>query len=143
MRFLAATALLIAALALPYPDRPVPLAEVGDSLPLVHPNDNRTPAGRLHGDTLELSLEVGRAIWYPEADSGSSIAVSAFREAGHEPQIPGPLIRVPTGSIIVASVRNRLTDSTIAVHGLLSHPASERQPAAPAGGLGHRHLHGR
>ena len=88
----------------------------------VIPNDNRIPAGRLHGDTLGIQLEVRMATWRPEADSGPSIEVAAFAEAGKTPQIPGPLIRVPTGTIIVATVTNALSDSTIAVHGLQSHP---------------------
>ena len=92
-------------------------------LPAVHPNDNRTPGGRLHDDTLELRLEVGMATWRPEADSGPSIEVAAFAEEGRAPEIPAPLIRIPSGTVIVASVRNRLTDSTIAVHGLVTRPA--------------------
>ncbi len=49
--------------------------------------------------------------------------VAAFTETGRAPEIPAPLIRVPTGTIIKASIENRLTDSTIAIHGLLTHPA--------------------
>ncbi len=124
IRFMAAAALLVAPVSRQQTVRPSSPDAAADSLPRVHANDNRTPAGQFHGDTLELHLEVGTAIWYPEADSGSSIRVSAFREAGHEPRIPGPLIRVPTGTVIVASVRNGLTDSTIAVHGLQSHPGT-------------------
>jgi FtsP/CotA-like multicopper oxidase with cupredoxin domain len=100
------------------------LGPAGPRQPVVHPNDNRAPAGRFHGDTLELRLEVRMATWRPEADSGPAIEVAAFAEEGHDPEIPGPLIRVPAGSIVVASVQNLLSDSTIAVHGLLSHPAS-------------------
>lgn len=92
-------------------------------LPTVHPNDNRIPAGRFHGDTLEIHLEVRMATWRPEADTGPAIDVAAFGETGHNPEIPGPLIRVPTGTVIVASVQNLLTDSTIAVHGLVTRPA--------------------
>jgi len=123
MRFLAATAMLATVLAHPHPDRPARIALVGDTLPLIHPNDNRAPGGRLHGDTLEIQLDVRMARWRPEADTGPAIEVAAFGEEGHDPQIPGPLIRVPTGTVIVAAVRNRLTDSTIAVHGLLTRPA--------------------
>jgi FtsP/CotA-like multicopper oxidase with cupredoxin domain len=94
------------------------------SLPPVHPNDNRVPAGRFHGDTLELRLEVRMATWRPEADNGPAIEVAAFAEEGRAPEIPAPLIRVPAGTIIVASVWNRLTDSTIAVHGLVTHPSA-------------------
>ncbi|MEP7326649.1 MAG: multicopper oxidase domain-containing protein [Gemmatimonadota bacterium] len=90
----------------------------------VVPNDNRLPAGRLHGDTLEVHLEVRLGVWSPEADSGPSIEVAAFAEAGKAPQIPGPLIRVPTGTTIVATLTNALSDSSIAVHGFLSRPSA-------------------
>jgi manganese oxidase len=101
-----------------------PTARLGDATLLVQPNDNRVPAGRLRGDTLELRLEVRRATWRPEADSGPSIEVAAFAEEGHAPKIPAPLIRVPAGTIIVASVRNALPDSSLEVHGLLAHPSA-------------------
>ena len=97
-----------------------------NSLPLVHPNDNRIPAGRLRGDTLQLRLEVRMATWRPEADSGPAIAVAAFAEAGKVPSIPGPLIRVRTGTTIVASITNALPDSTISIHGFLTRPAVAR-----------------
>ncbi len=123
-RLLAAAGLLLTAHAPPHAPCPPGSAPARDSLPLVHPNDNRIPGGRWHGDTLELSLEVRMATWRPEADSGPTIEVAAFAEAGHDPEIPAPLIRVPAGTTIVASVRNRLPDSTIAVHGLSTHPAA-------------------
>ena len=86
-------------------------------------NENRTPAGRFRGDTLEIHLEVGMGTWRPEADSGPAIDVAAFAEEGHAPLVPGPLIRVPTGKLIHATVTNALTDSTITVHGLFTRPA--------------------
>jgi len=94
-----------------------------DPLVLIHPNDNRTPAGRLQGDTLTLHLEVRLATWRPEGDSGPSVEVAAFAEAGRPPEIPAPLIRVRTGTVIVASVQNLLRDSAITVRGLATHPA--------------------
>ena len=87
------------------------------------PNDNRTPAGVWHGDTLSLDLEVRMGTWRPEADTGPAIEVAAFAEVGKAPQIPGPLIRVPAGTFIVARVGNSLTDSTISIHGLMTRPA--------------------
>ncbi len=124
MKILAAAALLAAALLGGCKPTGLP-AGAGGATPLVHPNDNRAPAGRLHGDTLELRLEVLMATWRPEADSGPSIEVAAFTEEGRAPEVPAPLIRVPAGTILVASVRNALTDSTIAIHGLVTHPARD------------------
>src|SRR5438477_266389 len=50
-------------------------------------NANRTPAGRLRGDTLEIHLAVGMGTWRPEADSGPAIEVAAFAEEGHAPLV--------------------------------------------------------
>jgi FtsP/CotA-like multicopper oxidase with cupredoxin domain len=94
------------------------------SLDLVVANDNRSPGGRLSGDTLHIDLDVRMARWRPEADSGPEVTVPVFVERGRAPQIPGPLIRVPSGTAIAASVRNALSDSTISVHGLLTRPAA-------------------
>lgn len=116
-------AVAIAALSLLSHSPPAP-AVVAAPLPLVIPNDNRVPAGRWQGDTLLLDLEIGMAVWRPEADSGPALEVAAFREAGAAPQIPGPLIRVPTGTVIRVHVRNALTDSAVSLHGLLTHPAA-------------------
>lgn len=95
-------------------------------LPFVLPNDNRSPAGRLSHDTLELHLFVGLAVWRPEADSGPSIEVAAFGEEGKSPQVPGPLIRVPAGTVIAATIRNQLADSTLRIYGLVTRPTGAR-----------------
>jgi FtsP/CotA-like multicopper oxidase with cupredoxin domain len=93
---------------------------------VVQPNDNRHPAGTLVQGVLHLDLEVRLARWYPEADDGPSLLVPVFAEAGQAPSIPGPLIRVPTGTIIEARIANRLGDSTITVQGFLTRPAAAR-----------------
>jgi FtsP/CotA-like multicopper oxidase with cupredoxin domain len=78
----------------------------------------------MRGDTLTLDLEVRMGIWRPESPSGPAIEVAAFAEAGKAAQIPGPLIRVPTGTTIVARVKNALPDSAISIHGLVTRPAA-------------------
>lgn len=100
------------------------LSTMAADLPHVLPNDNRSPAGRLSHDTLELDLVVGTAVWRPEADSGPSIEVAAFGEEGKSPQVPAPLIRVPAGTVIAATVRNQLADSTLRIYGLVTRPAA-------------------
>lgn len=95
-------------------------------LPRVEANDNRVPAGALKRDTLRLQLSVVRARWFPEADSGPFVDVIALAEAGKAPQIPGPLIRVPEGTVIDVTLRNTLDDSTLHVAGLYSRPADGR-----------------
>ncbi len=94
------------------------------SLPLVQANDNRSPAGHLENGILTIRLVVGLARWFPEAADGPSADVPAIAEEGKAPQIPAPLIRVPVGTTIVATVRNTLTDSTIYVRGFSAHPAA-------------------
>ncbi len=91
-------------------------------LPRVVANDNRLAGGTLHQDTLRVALVLQRAEWYPEAEDGPHVTVEAFSEAGKAPQIPSPLIRVRAGTVILATVRNTLTDSTAHIIGLGSHP---------------------
>ena len=86
-------------------------------------NDNRTPAGTIRGGTLSVRLVVQRAEWYPEAGDGPHIAVPTLGEEGKAPSIPGPLIRVRTGTPIHATIRNALPDSTIHIIGLGGPPA--------------------
>ena len=95
-----------------------------EPLPRIVPHDNLVPAGRLERDTLRLDLVVRRAEWYPEAANGPHITVEAFAEEGKAPSIPAPLIRVPEGRIIRVTVRNALSDSTIHVIGLGTHPTA-------------------
>ena len=64
------------------------------------------------------------ATWAPEGERGARVTVAAFGERGEAPLIPGPLLRVPAGAVIDATVRNGLTDSTITVHGLTTRPAA-------------------
>ena len=84
-------------------------------------NDNRAPAGAQRGGTLELRLEMAPGMWYPTSDSGPAEEVMAFAEAGHAPQVPGPLLRVIAGTRVHAVIRNTV-DSTLVVHGL--HPGA-------------------
>jgi len=76
----------------------------------------------MQGDTLVLSLTVGTAQWYPEAEDGPHISTPAFGEEGKPPSIPAPLIRVPTGTPLRVRVRNTLPDSTIHLIGLTTQP---------------------
>ena len=97
-------------------------------LPVVHPNDNREPAGTLRQDTLTLRLVVTMARWYPERPGGPFVDVPVFAEEGKAPQIPAPLIRVPAGAVLRVSLRNALPDSTLQVSGLIRHPADSLVP---------------
>jgi manganese oxidase len=121
IRFVSAIALITLVGAVPAAD-----------LPVVEANDNRTPAGILSNDTLRISLVVSMARWYPEAADGPHVDVAAFSEEGKAPSIPGPLIRVPAGTTIKATVRNGI-DSTVWIRGFDARP-SNQDSAAIAGG---------
>src|SRR5438874_2410600 len=100
-----------------------PFRATRESLPIAQANDNRAPAGVLRDGVLTVRLVVGMARWYPDAADGQYVDVPAIAEEGKPPQIPAPLIRVPAGTVIHATIRNALTDSTIYIRGLTTRPA--------------------
>ncbi len=91
------------------------------ALPSISVNDNRVPAGRFDSAVLTLHLELREGLWHPEAPDGRAIDVYSFAEEGHEPQTPGPLIRVPQGTELRVSVHNLLAVAAF-IHGLHQHP---------------------
>jgi FtsP/CotA-like multicopper oxidase with cupredoxin domain len=80
-------------------------------------NDNRVAAGTLAAGVLTIRLDARVGEWQPDGAADPWITVRAFGEEGKPLQIPAPLIRIPTGTEIRASVRNSL-DTTLFVHGL-------------------------
>ena len=99
----------------------------------VLPNDNQHPAGAFEGSALTLRLRAARGSWQPEGPNGPSLSIEAFGEGSSGLSVPGPLIRVPEGTPIVASVRNNL-DATLTVHGLCTHDDTPCSPLdVPAG----------
>ncbi|HET9636719.1 MAG TPA: multicopper oxidase domain-containing protein [Gemmatimonadaceae bacterium] len=90
---------------------------------VVMTNDNRTPAGTYLGDTLVLRLTVATVAWHFLGDSDPALTVAAFAEEGKTPTIPGPLLRVHTGTPIHVVIHNTF-DDTLIVRGL-----SERNPS--------------
>ncbi len=105
-------------------------------------NDNRRPAGVMHGDTLVLHLDVRMARWYPEADTGDFIDAAIVGEVGQAPQVPGPLIRVREGTPIVATLTNNLTDSTVSWIGVASRPGSDSTALTPGASVTRRFVAG-
>src|SRR5665647_2595953 len=67
-------------------------------------NENRTAAGALTGNVFTIALELRSATWLPNGDSGIALRVQVFVEAGHEASIPGPLLRVPSGTEMRVSI---------------------------------------
>jgi manganese oxidase len=93
-------------------------------LPYVSSDPGTHPAGRWSHDTLSVAIDARPARWRPDSLASPPIEIQAFAEAGATPSIPGPLIRVREGSVIVVTLRNGVADSTLIVHGLLPHPAT-------------------
>lgn len=90
----------------------------------IAPNDNRRPAGELRNGVLAIHLTAGAGTWYPEGRDGPGREGLAFGEAGRGLMNPGPLIRVPVGTEIRATVRNEIAGATLTVHGLYDRPGA-------------------
>src|SRR5687768_12588854 len=111
MSFLAPAALLaIAALvqesvAPPPPRLPLPRPVANAQVARV--NDNRQPAGTLSNGRLTLSLDIVESAFQAEGDHDPIVRALAFAETGKAPQIPGPLLRAPLGTVVHLTVHNR------------------------------------
>ncbi len=114
---LVASVYLAAALTLPHrvwssqTDHVTHLTASDTAPQLAVPNDNRSPAGTLRGEVLEVHLEIRWARWRPDPDVDSSVTVLAFAEEGGPATIPGPLLRVPEGTEVHVTIRSKITDS--------------------------------
>ena len=95
-------------------------------LPLPHPSStvmraavhqNLAAAGRRSGSTMRLALDVVESAWKPEGQGDAEVPILAFAERGQSPLVPGPLIRVPQGTAVILTLRNR-SDSALVIGGL-------------------------
>ncbi|HEU4722923.1 MAG TPA: multicopper oxidase domain-containing protein [Gemmatimonadaceae bacterium] len=111
MRISGAT--ILTALGLLATTQPARAADCGNLPRPAHPrvvsNDNRVVAGTLRDGVLTLRLVMREASWYPDGPGGCALRVRAFAEEGGPARIPGPLIRVRTGTEVRVSVRNALS----------------------------------
>lgn len=98
------------------------------SLEEVQINDNRKPAGELRNGVYYIHLEIREGNWYPESKEGSPIKIKALAEAGKPLQVPGPLIRVPEGVVIKATITNRINNMAQDLFGFYTRP----KPFLPA-----------
>ncbi|HEX6599154.1 MAG TPA: multicopper oxidase domain-containing protein, partial [Gemmatimonadaceae bacterium] len=76
-------------------------------------NDNRRAAGVLRAGVLTLHLEARLADWHPDGDDAPGATVPALAEEGRAASIPGPLIRVPAGTVVSLTVRNSLAQPLV------------------------------
>lgn len=76
--------------------------------PVLVPNPNSTPAGRVRDGELTIELDAGTARWHREGGAPSVKVVDAFAESGKGPIIPAPLVRIAAGTQVHFRVRNSL-----------------------------------
>jgi len=93
----------------------------------IQTDDNVRPAGTLRDGVLSLRLDTRLGMWHPDGEDAPGATVPAFAEVGRQLQIPGPVIRVPSGTEVVVMVTNSVPGSVLTLHGLVSRPL-------PAGG---------
>ena len=112
-----ALALLVALVLKPFP------VTAGD----IVANDNRKAAGTLADGVLSLRLRAAVGTWQPAGESGPQVRVEAFGELGSPLSVPAPLLRVPQGTEIAASLRNDLPHP-LRIHGLCERGGAACRP---------------
>lgn len=90
-------------------------------LSAIDTHDNLHSAGVLRNGELRLSLWAGMGRWAPKGPEVPPLTVAALGEEGRALSIPSPLIRVPVGTLVHASIRNTLA-SPLRVSGLCPRP---------------------
>ena len=98
-------------------------------LPLARANDNRNAGGRASADGISVTLTARLGRWFPDGSRRlAALVVPAFAEGEGVPRIPGPLIRVRSGTRVRVTVRNALdgalAGSPLVVHGLHARPGA-------------------
>lgn len=109
----------------------VAVAGCHSGLATVVPNDNRVAAGTTRGDTLVFELDAQRAGWRPDPEIDTAVTVLAFAARDGVPRIPGPLLRVVSGTVVEVRVTNHVPDSALLVHGLHPGTANDTLRVAP------------
>ena len=104
-------------------------------------NDNRRAAGTLKNGVLTLKLEARSGLWRPEGDQGRALPVAAWAEEGKPMSVPGPLIRVPVGTDVKASLHNSL-DRPLIVFGFGKPRGMTDSVVIPAGAHARRAVQG-
>jgi manganese oxidase len=130
--FAFATALLPQESVVPPAPR-TPLPRPVANAPLARTNDNRRPAGSLSGKTLTVSLDIVEAAYQPEGEHDPVVRVLAFAESGKTPEVPGPMLRAPVGTMVRLTLRNR-SDSAIVLGGLRRSLSEQRDTLYIAAG---------
>ena len=104
-----------APLVAPPPRLPLPRPAASAVRATVH--SNHVAAGARDRDGLTIALDIVESAWKPEGDADPEVPILAFAERGKSPTAPGPMIRVPQGTQIRLTLRNRV-DTAITIGGL-------------------------
>jgi FtsP/CotA-like multicopper oxidase with cupredoxin domain len=112
---LAAAIAAQAPLVTPPPRLPLPRPAPNAVRATVH--SNHVASGTRAGNTLTIALDIVESAWKPEGEDDPEVPVFAFAERGKAPSVPGPMIRVPQGTDVRVTLRNRL-DTAITIGGL-------------------------
>lgn len=78
------------------------------AMPVVEPNSNIERAGVLRGGVLAVTLEAKESQWRLVGSTRPAMTIAAFAEPGKPPLMPGPLLRVPSGTEIHLMLHNEL-----------------------------------
>lgn len=97
--------------------------------------DYRTSAGSMEDGVWTLDLEARPAAWYPWGPEGQGVRAHVLAVPGEPARVPGPMIRVPSGTPVRVTLRNTFPD-TLVVRGLWDR--SGEVGRGPAGALGGR-----
>ena len=97
-------------------------------------NDNQTAGGTVRDGVVTLRLVMRDASWYPDGPRGCALGIRAFAEEGKSARVPGPLIRVRTGTEVRVHVRNALADA-VWVRGLQARDAGVLDSTEVAPGI--------
>lgn len=95
----------------------LPLPQPSSTVMRAAAHQNLVAAGRRTGATMRLDLDVVESAWKPEGQGDAEVPILAFAERGQSPLVPGPLIRVPQGTAVILTLRNR-SDSALVIGGL-------------------------
>jgi FtsP/CotA-like multicopper oxidase with cupredoxin domain len=75
--------------------------------PLLRSNTTTARAGTLHDGVLTVALEARESLWRFNP-ARPPMTLAAFSEAGKQPLMPGPFVRVPVGTELRLTIRNAL-----------------------------------
>ena len=92
--------------------------------PEIVTHDNRSPAGTLRDGVLSINLVAAAGTWLPEKQQGPGHDIHAFGEEGGPLSNPGPMIRVPAGTEVRATIRNAIPDAPLTLHGFFDRPGA-------------------